>query len=203
MTPAEAQEFFDHAFMSSPVMVILRGFDPDRSLSLARRAWSAGIAVVEVPLQSERDVRALEAIVASAPAGSRIGAGTITSAALVDRAKAAGASFTVAPGWDRAVQEHSLAAGLAHLPGVATPTEVQAALAAGTRWQKAFPASVLGAGWFSAMRGPFPDVRFVATGGVSERNARSLRDAGAAVVSLGSSFAELPPQDLVRLAQGM
>lgn len=195
MTPAEAQEFFDYAFVSSPAMVILRGFDPDRSLSLARRAWSADIAV-EVPLQSERDVRALEAIVASAPAGSRVGAGTITSAALVDRAKDAGASFTVAPGWDRSVQEHSLAAGLAHLPGVATPTEVQAALAAGARWQKAFPASVLGPGWFSAMRGPFPDVRFVATGGVSEHNARSLRDAGAAVVSLGSSFADLAPHVL-------
>jgi 2-dehydro-3-deoxyphosphogluconate aldolase / (4S)-4-hydroxy-2-oxoglutarate aldolase len=135
-------------------------------------------------------VTALEAAIGwGRRAGQVVGAGTVTSVALVNAVAAAGAAFTVAPGFHPEVVEASRAAQLPHLPGVATATEVQSAGAAGCRWQKAFPASVLGVPWIRAMRGPFPDVRFVATGGIDTANAPEFLAAGAAV-SLGSAFAD-------------
>jgi 2-dehydro-3-deoxyphosphogluconate aldolase/(4S)-4-hydroxy-2-oxoglutarate aldolase len=118
-----------------------------------------------------------------------VGAGTVTSPELVHQVADLGAAFTVAPGLDERVAEASMSLGLDQLPGVATATEIQRALALGLRWQKAFPATVLGPEWFAAMRAPFPMARFVATGGITTKNARSYLDAGAAAISLGSAFA--------------
>jgi 2-keto-3-deoxy-6-phosphogluconate aldolase len=87
--------------------------------------------------------------------------------------------------------------GLPHLPGVATATEAHRALRLGLAWQKVFPAAVLGTGWIAAMRAPFPDVRFVATGGVDAANAEAFLQAGATAVAFGSSFVDAP-DDLVR-----
>ena len=77
-----------------------------------------------------------------------------------------------------------------HLPGVATPSEIQQALRHGATWLKAFPATVLGTGWFAAMRGPFPEVNLVATGGVSAHNAADYLAAGARAVAVGSALAD-------------
>jgi 2-dehydro-3-deoxyphosphogluconate aldolase/(4S)-4-hydroxy-2-oxoglutarate aldolase len=84
----------------------------------------------------------------------------------------------------------SLAAGLPHLPGVGTATEVQQAYRAGCRWLKAFPAAALGPAWLSALHGPFPDVRFVATGGLTVADAPTFLAAGARVVALGAALAD-------------
>jgi NAD(P)H-dependent flavin oxidoreductase YrpB (nitropropane dioxygenase family) len=66
----------------------------------------------------------------------------------------------------------------------------------GLRRQKAFPATVLGPEWFAAMHAPFPMARFVATGGITTKNARSYLDAGAAAISLGSAFAHSPDEEI-------
>ncbi|NEB81742.1 bifunctional 4-hydroxy-2-oxoglutarate aldolase/2-dehydro-3-deoxy-phosphogluconate aldolase, partial [Streptomyces sp. SID14478] len=102
-------------------------------------------------------------------------------------------------GLDAAVASASVAAGLPHLPGVATATDVQAARALGLTWLKAFPASVLGADWFRAMRGPFPEVPFVATGGMDAGNAAAYLSAGARVVAVGSALED--PAQLASLAE--
>lgn len=193
------QEFFDEHFRSSPTMAILRGFSPERTVALCRRALELGLGLVEVPVQDEAGVAALSAALDwGRAAGHPIGAGTVTSPALVERVAGLGAAFTVAPNFDPAVAAAVRAAGLPHLPGVATPTEVASAWAAGFRWQKAFPASILGAAWIKAMAGPFPQVRFVATGGVDTDNAAGFRAAGA-VVALGSAFADADPVAITAL----
>ncbi|MBF4459986.1 bifunctional 4-hydroxy-2-oxoglutarate aldolase/2-dehydro-3-deoxy-phosphogluconate aldolase [Pseudoclavibacter sp. VKM Ac-2867] len=187
---------FDTMFAGSPVMAILRGYTPERSVELANLAWSLGISSVEVPIQNDAALDALRAVVRAAePGGHAVGAGTVVSLAHVDQAKQAGATFTVAPGLDPAVIEAALAAGLAPLPGVASGTDIQLAKALGLTWVKAFPASVLGADWFSAMRGPFPEMRLVATGGINAANAGEYLAAGAHVVAVGSALedeAQLP-----------
>lgn len=179
-----------------PVMAILRGYGPARTLELARRAWSLGVTCVEVPLQTDDDARALEALAAeSATLGHVVGAGTVLDVEQVEHARRLGARFTVSPGLDEDVARASLAAGMPHLPGVATGTEVHRALRLGLVWQKAFPAAELGASWVRAMHAPFPQVRFVATGGVSARNAQEFLDAGASAVAVGSALedpAQLP-----------
>lgn len=192
-------DWFEEAFAGAPVMAILRGYDPERTVALARRAWSVGIDCVEVPIQDAGAEASLAAAVAAGrEAGRAVGAGTVTSTARLERAIELGAAFTVAPGLDLRLVRASADAGVPHLPGVATGSDVQAALDAGLTTVKAFPASVLGTGWFQAMRGPFPEVRIVATGGMHARNAAEYLAAGADVVAVGSALDD--PEQLPLLA---
>jgi 2-dehydro-3-deoxyphosphogluconate aldolase/(4S)-4-hydroxy-2-oxoglutarate aldolase len=184
-------DFFDDLFAGRPLLAILRGFGPDRTVEVAEQAWALGVTAVEVPIEVPEQVESLRAAVAAArPHGHAIGAGTVYTADQVDAARAAGAVFTVAPGHDPEVAQRSRRAGMPHLPGVATPSEVQAALRGGHTWLKLFPASELGTGYVRALRGPFPRIRIVATGGIDSRNARDFLDAGADVVALGSALAD-------------
>ncbi|MFJ3659776.1 bifunctional 4-hydroxy-2-oxoglutarate aldolase/2-dehydro-3-deoxy-phosphogluconate aldolase [Streptomyces sp. NPDC090119] len=190
---------FDRIFAKAPVMAILRGMSLEKSVELASIAWDLGIECVEVPVQSQEAAEVLAAVVAAgAERGKPVGAGTVTTAERLAWAVSAGAAFTVAPGLDAEVARASVAAGLPHLPGVATATDVQAARALGLDWLKAFPASVLGPDWFRAMRGPFPEVPFVATGGIDASNAAAYLVAGAKVVAVGSALDD--PEQLHALA---
>lgn len=196
-------EFFGEHLGRSGVMAILRGHGPSRTPTLCRQAWDLGIGLVEVPVQNDDDLVALQRAVALGREHDRlVGAGTVTSAALVELVAEAGAAFTVAPGLDEQVIEASRAAGLPHLPGVGTATEIQRALQLGLTWQKAFPAAALGTVWVSAMRAPFPQVRLVATGGIDLGNARAFLAAGAAAVSLGAAFADADPDQVRALTAG-
>jgi 2-dehydro-3-deoxyphosphogluconate aldolase / (4S)-4-hydroxy-2-oxoglutarate aldolase len=183
-------------FHDVPLMAILRGMGPERSLAVATTAWDLGIQVVEVPVQTPDDVEALRVVAeAGAARGVRVGAGTVVTLEHVRQAKDAGAAFTVSPGFDAEIVRASHAAGMPALPGVGTATEVQAALKEGLTWLKAFPASLLGTGWFGAMRGPFPQAVFVATGGMDASTAPAFLDAGVRVVAVGSALedpAQLP-----------
>ncbi|MGX1793787.1 bifunctional 4-hydroxy-2-oxoglutarate aldolase/2-dehydro-3-deoxy-phosphogluconate aldolase [Microbacterium sp. NPDC055312] len=180
---------FDEIFRDVPLMAILRGMGVERTLATATRAWDLGITAVEVPVQTPTDVEALRVLAEAArERGLTVGAGTVVTREHVRQAADAGAAFTVSPGFDVDVVRASHEAGLPPLPGVATATEVQRALDEGLTWLKAFPASLLGTGWFPAMRGPFPQARFVATGGMDSTNARSYLDAGVRVVAVGSAL---------------
>jgi 2-dehydro-3-deoxyphosphogluconate aldolase/(4S)-4-hydroxy-2-oxoglutarate aldolase len=178
-------------FGDQRVMAILRGLPADETVRLATRLWDAGVTVLEVPIGTPNAVPSLRAaVVAGEARGLRVGAGTVTTPDQVRAAADAGAQYTVAPGLDLTVLAASLAAGLPHLPGVGTATEVQHARAAGCRWLKAFPAKALGPAWISAMHGPFPDIRFVATGGLTVADAKPFLDAGTSVIALGAALAD-------------
>lgn len=197
-----SSEWFEKEFQAAPIMAILRGMGVSRSLELATVAWDLGIDAVEVPIQSPTDCEALAAVVeAGSSRGKRVGAGTIVDAVTAAQAARAGAAFTVSPGFDLDVVRESERLGMPSMPGVATASEVQLAQRAGLTWLKAFPAAVLGPSWFTAMRGPFPEVRFVATGGMDAGNAASFLDAGVRVVAVGSALADAAELD--RLAEVM
>ncbi|WP_298863707.1 bifunctional 4-hydroxy-2-oxoglutarate aldolase/2-dehydro-3-deoxy-phosphogluconate aldolase [Microbacterium sp.] len=180
---------FDQLFGAVPLMAILRGMGVERTLATATRAWDLGITVVEVPVQTPADVEALRVLAEAArERGLVVGAGTVISPEHVRQAADAGAAFTVSPGLDLEIVRASHEAGMPPLPGVSTATEVQHALREGLTWMKAFPASLLGTGWFPAMRGPFPQAKFVATGGMGSANAREFLAAGVRVVAVGSAL---------------
>ncbi|MFD5214002.1 bifunctional 4-hydroxy-2-oxoglutarate aldolase/2-dehydro-3-deoxy-phosphogluconate aldolase [Microbacterium sp. NPDC058345] len=190
---------FEELFGGAPLMAILRGMGAERSLAVSTTAWDLGIDVVELPIQTDEDVEALRVVAAAGKErGKIVGAGTVVSAEHVARASSAGAAFTVSPGLDLDVVRASHDAGLLSIPGVGTASEVQLAMKAGLTWLKAFPASVLGTPWLTAMRGPFPHARFVATGGMSAANAGEYLSAGARVVAVGSALED--PQQLPLLA---
>jgi 2-dehydro-3-deoxyphosphogluconate aldolase/(4S)-4-hydroxy-2-oxoglutarate aldolase len=186
-----SNRYFDEAFAVQRVMAILRGYDPDATVALCERAWAAGIAVIEIPIQSPDAVPSLRAAVAAGRRhGRAVGAGTITTLDQLDVVRDAGAEFTVAPGFDPEIARASVDGGLPHLCGVATSSEIQAAMRSGLSWLKVFPAAELGPTWISAQLAPFPTVRFVATGGIGPRNAEEFFDHGARVAAIGSAFAD-------------
>lgn len=190
---------FEELFGSTRLMAILRGMGVERSLAVSNTAWDLGIDVIELPIQTADDLEALRVVAAAGrERGKVVGAGTVVSAEHVAQALSAGAAFTVSPGLDLDVVRASHDAGLISLPGIATASEVQSALTAGLTWLKAFPASVLGTEWLTAMNAPFPQARFVTTGGMNAANAGEYLDAGASVVAVGSALED--PAQLPQLA---
>ncbi|KJL48306.1 2-dehydro-3-deoxy-6-phosphogalactonate aldolase [Microbacterium hydrocarbonoxydans] len=187
---------FEALFAGAPLMAILRGMGVERSLALSTTAWDLGIDIVELPIQTPEDVEALTVVSAAArERGKVVGAGTVLTPDHIAQAASAGASFTVSPGLDLEIVRASHEAGMLSIPGVATASEVQLALKSGLTWLKAFPASVLGPQWLTAMHGPFPQARFVTTGGMNATNAGQYLDAGASVVAVGTALedpAQLP-----------
>lgn len=184
------------------VMAILRNLPPAEAVARATTAWDLGLELVEVPIQTEEFVPSLRAVVAAGRERGRcVGAGTVTSPDQVTLAESLGCAFTVAPGLDAAVVRASHQVGLPHVPGVASASEIQRALRLGSGWLKAFPASALGTKWFRLMRGPFPNVKLVATGGIDAANAADFLKAGADMVAVGSALTD--PCQLESLAELM
>jgi 2-dehydro-3-deoxyphosphogluconate aldolase/(4S)-4-hydroxy-2-oxoglutarate aldolase len=187
----ESNGFFAAHLSISPVMGIFRGLGTARTLQLCQAAWDAGVQLIEIPVQSKEGLDCLHEVASVAGTiGRLVGAGTVTTLERLQAAAEAGASFTVAPGLNRQVAEESARLGLPHLPGVATATEISSALSLGLVWQKMFPAAQLGSAWVSAQHGPFPEVQFIATGGIDAYNATDFLVSGAAAVAAGSAFAD-------------
>lgn len=188
--PDETERYFDELFGEQHVMAILRGYAPDETVKRVVQAWDLGVENVEVPVETPAAMPSLlAALEAAAERGKVVGAGTITSVEQLEAVAEAGVGYTVAPGFDPEVSARSVALGLPHLPGVSTATEIQAAMRQGHRWVKAFPASILGTAWFTTMHGPFPQLSFVATGGMDVDNTEAFLRAGVQVVALGSALA--------------
>jgi 2-dehydro-3-deoxyphosphogluconate aldolase/(4S)-4-hydroxy-2-oxoglutarate aldolase len=166
-----------------PVVVL----DEVRSaLPLAQALKAGGLPVVEMTLRTPVAEAALREI--AADPDLLAGAGTVLTAEQVDRAVAAGARFVVSPGFSPAVVRRCREADLPVFPGVATATELQAALAEGLDVVKFFPAEPLGGlAMIEALAAPFPSVRFMPTGGINPDNlGRYL--AHPAVLAVGGSW---------------
>lgn len=199
MAHTPLHDWFDDDFFRIPVIAVLRGLTPGEAVRSATRAWDAGVQHVEVTIERPEAVRTLAAVAsAAAERGVAVGAGTITRTDQLDAAASANASFTVSPGLDEGILQESIRRGMPHLPGVATASEIIRAKAFGLSWLKAFPASVLGPEWVKAMKGPFPDIQFVATGGMKTATALSYLAAGVSVVGLSSDFSSEEGADAVR-----
>jgi 2-dehydro-3-deoxyphosphogluconate aldolase/(4S)-4-hydroxy-2-oxoglutarate aldolase len=150
-----------------PVIVIDRLED---AVPLAQALVAGGVKVLEVTLRTPVALDAIRAM-AQVP-GAIVGAGTLRSAADARAAKAAGAVFGVSPGYTAEVGAACREVGLPLLPGVATASEVMAAQADGLNFLKFFPATAAGGiPLLKALAGPFPDVVFCPTGGISLQTA--------------------------------
>ncbi|KAA9154690.1 bifunctional 4-hydroxy-2-oxoglutarate aldolase/2-dehydro-3-deoxy-phosphogluconate aldolase [Amycolatopsis acidicola] len=197
----DSAEFFEHRLAGSPVLGIFRNHDPAETVAACERAWEFGVELVEIPVQSPDAVPSLRAALdAARERGKAVGAGTVTTVSQLREVHELGAAFTVAPGLHPEVADESQRIGLPHLPGVATSTEIAAALARGYTWLKAFPAKQLGAEWITAQLAPFPAVRFVATGGIGAGNAGEFLRAGCRGVAVGSALEDPDSLPLLREA---
>jgi 2-dehydro-3-deoxyphosphogluconate aldolase/(4S)-4-hydroxy-2-oxoglutarate aldolase len=152
------------------VLPVVTRIDPDRVRGLARALKDAELPLVELTLRTPSAGAALRMLAADGEL--TVGAGTVIRAEQVDLAAQSGARFVVTPGLSPAVMRRCAEVGMPVIPGVATPTEVIAALEHECSVLKFFPAeSCGGTGALRALEAPFPDVRFVPTGGVNAANA--------------------------------
>ena len=187
--------------LANPVVAILRGVTPDTVLGVAQVLLDAGFRVIEVPLNSPSPLVSIEALAREFGAEVLVGAGTVLSPAQVDDVVAAGAGLVLSPNCHLPVIAQTLHHGALAMPGVATPSEAFAALAAGAQTLKLFPADVLGTASFKGWRAVLPkDTPMFGVGGIGVDNLASFRQAGAAGVGLGSSL-YVPGIGLTELAQ--
>lgn len=156
---------------ASPVIPVLSVPDAQLAPDLARALTAGGLRVLEVTLRTDAALKALAAMRTAVP-DAIIGAGTVTSPEQLSQAIDAGAQFVITPGLTPALIEAAPAARVPVLPGVATASELMTARAAGLTCLKFFPAEPAGGvALLKALAGPFPDVRFCPTGGITPVNA--------------------------------
>lgn len=149
-----------------PVVVINQA---DRAEALGEALVAGGIPVAEVTFRTSAAPEAIRRM--STNLDLLVGAGTVLTVEQVDEAVAAGAQFIVSPGFSAAVVRRAQQHGLPVFPGAVTPTEIMAALDLGLTTLKFFPAGMFGgAAALTALGAPFPQVRFIPTGGVSVDN---------------------------------
>jgi 2-dehydro-3-deoxyphosphogluconate aldolase/(4S)-4-hydroxy-2-oxoglutarate aldolase len=155
----------------APVIPVIVLHDVKHAVALARALVAGGIRMLEVTLRTPQALACLEAIAREVPEAVA-GAGTVRSAADVQASLNAGARFAVSPGYTHTVGQACRDAGLPLLPGVATGSEIMAAQDDGYNELKFFPAMQAGGpAMLKAWGGPFIDVRFCPTGGVTQANA--------------------------------
>ncbi len=171
------------------LVAILRGVRPDEVVAVGEALVAAGFDAIEVPMNSPEPLESIARLVRALPAEVLVGAGTVLSAGAVDEVRAAGGRLVVSPNTDAAVIGRAAALGMVSLPGVFTPSEAFAALAAGASGLKFFPASVLGAEGIAAMRAVLPrDAVLGAVGGVADAQFAGFAAVGVRVFGLGSSL---------------
>jgi 2-dehydro-3-deoxyphosphogluconate aldolase / (4S)-4-hydroxy-2-oxoglutarate aldolase len=181
----------------APVIPVIVLHDVAHAVPMARALVAGGIRMLEVTLRTPQALQCMEAIARDVPEAV-LGAGTVRNPADAKAAAAAGARFAVSPGYTPAVGQACRDLGLPLLPGVATGSEIMMAQEDGLTELKFFPAlQAGGTAMLKAWSGPFGDVRFCPTGGVSPSNAAEFL-ALPNVVCVGGSW--LVPADA--LAQG-
>lgn len=171
------------------LLAVLRAPDPDGARRAVDALVEVGVAGIEVTY-STPDAASVIAGLSDAYGGEvLLGAGTIMTAAQALEAAGAGARFLVSPGLDDGVVAAMLATGLTTMAGALTPTEVMRATRLGVDVVKIFPGSLGGPPYLRSLRGPFPDVPFMPTGGVSVDNVGEWFAAGAVAVGAGGELA--------------
>ncbi len=182
-TPLTALQVMQDA----PVIPVIVLNDVAHAVPLARAMLAGGIRMLEVTLRTPQALECIEAIAREVP-DAVVGAGTVRSKADAQAAVNAGARFAVSPGYTSAVGQACRDVGLALLPGVATGGEIMAACEDGFTELKFFPAvQAGGVAMLKAWGGPFFDVKFCPTGGITLQNAPDFLNLSN-VVCVGGSW---------------
>lgn len=180
---------FRQTLSTHGLIAILRGLRPDEARDIGLALHGAGIRLIEVPLNSPDPLRSIRMLRDTLPDDTLVGAGTVLQPEACAQIAAAGGQLVVMPHSDPAVIRAAKALDLACAPGVATPTEAFAALAAGADVLKMFPAETLGPTGLKAWRAVLtPPVAIVPVGGVTPDAIKPYLAAGASGFGLGSAL---------------
>jgi 2-dehydro-3-deoxyphosphogluconate aldolase / (4S)-4-hydroxy-2-oxoglutarate aldolase len=180
------------------IVPVVRASTSQHALDAVEAIEAGGIPIVEITMTVPNAIATIREVVQRCGDRVLVGAGTVCNAAQARECLDAGALFLVSPGLSVAVLEVARTLGALAIPGALTPTEIMAAAEAGAKVIKIFPCgSVGGPKYIKALRGPFPDLHFIPTGGVSPANALEFFASGAFAIGMGSDLV-----DAVALREG-
>lgn len=169
------------------IIPVIKLGEVEKAEALADALYTGGIDLAEVTFRAAGAEKVIERMITARPEMT-VGAGTVISLEEAKRAVSAGASFIVSPGFDEEIVDFALDHQVLPLPGVVTPSEVIRAIKKGLDTVKLFPAEQYGGTkTIKALRGPFPGMRFIPTGGISLGNLKEYIET-TGVVACGGSF---------------
>ena len=189
IAPAEAQARIE----SERLVAILRTGDLAAALRAVDVLAAEGVTVIEFSLSGAASLEALRRSRERHGDGLTLGTGTVTQPGQVGQSLEAGAEFLIAPNVDERVCTEAARAGVLHVPGAFSPTEVALAMHLGAPIVKLFPAARLGPAYVRDLHGPYPDVRLLATGGVTAETAPEFLAAGCVAVAAGGALGSGDP----------
>jgi 2-dehydro-3-deoxyphosphogluconate aldolase/(4S)-4-hydroxy-2-oxoglutarate aldolase len=174
--------------IDSGVVAVIRMKDTNRLLKVIEAVRRGGVKSIEITMTVPGAIEIIRQLSKVVPADVLIGAGTVVDEGTVGKVIEAGATFVVGPVLNLGIVSLCVKRGIAVMPGCYTPTEILAGWKAGADIIKIFPATSLGPKYFKDLRGPFPDIRLMPTGGVTIDNVGEWITAGACAVGIGSDL---------------
>ena len=173
-------------FEQLPIVGILRGLPPEKLRPLVAAALEGGLTNLEITMNTPGAPDQIRTAREVAGDAANIGAGTVTSLALLEAALTAGAGFIVTPTLVPAVIERCVQLKVPVFPGALTPTEIQQAWEMGATMVKVFPADVFGPAYLRSLKAPLPHLKLMPTGGVEVNTLEAYARAGADAFGVGS-----------------
>jgi 2-dehydro-3-deoxyphosphogluconate aldolase/(4S)-4-hydroxy-2-oxoglutarate aldolase len=174
------------------VLAVIRGPSADLTLKMVEALVNGGITGIEITYSTPNAEDVVRNLVKQFGAKILVGMGTLTTMEQASSAKAAGANFLVSPVCEPDLVRSMVASGLLIMAGALTPTEVLQAHKLGADVVKVFPGSLGGPAYVKALKGPFPNIPMMPTGGVSSSNVAEWFATGVVAVGAGSELC--PPQ---------
>lgn len=174
------------------VVAVIRGPSADLTIKMVEALVKGGVLAIEITYTTPNAPQIVGDLRQSFADDIVLGMGTLTAPAQAGEARDAGASFVVSPHMDEALASAMTETGLVVMMGALTPSEIIRSRKSGSDVVKLFPGSAFGPGYLRALRGPYPDLRAMPTGGVDLDNIASWFEAGVFAVGAGSSLC--PPQ---------
>ncbi len=173
------------------LLAVIRGPSPELTVQVVSALVAGGVTGIEITYSTPQAAKVVEELDRKYGEKILLGMGTLIQPGQVAEAKSAGARFLVSPHCEESLAQAMLASGLSVMLGALTPTEVLKAFNLGSDVVKLFPGSLVGPAYVKALRGPFPDIPLMPTGGVSAENVGEWFKAG--VVAVGASSELCPP----------
>lgn len=172
-----------------PMVAILRGVTPEEIIPVAEAVYQGGFRYIEVPLNSPQPLESIARLVQHFGERACCGAGTVTNEQQVEELASIGARLIVSPNCDPLVIRRSLKYGMVSMPGVLTPTEAFAAIAAGAEYLKLFPAAGLGPDYVKNLKAVLPNgLKLLAVGGIHLDNMADFHRAGTDGFGIGGDL---------------
>lgn len=175
------------------IVAILRNIKPESVCEIANVLHEEGIKSLEVSLSdAENGLKCLRSLIEKYGDSILIGVGTVVTREHVDAVVELGVKYIITPGWDRELVRYIKSKNMDVIPGVFTPGDIMQAISEGIDIVKLFPADALGISYIKSLRGPFPNVKLMAVGGVSKNNMLDFYHGGYSYFGIGS---ELVPRN--------